>query len=467
MLALHSSTPHDTQILRNALSISGSIRRSHIEISLLLPQLSNINAAGDPKYKRHLRSSLGHWLYTQRSTPAAKGAIESYLDLIFETVMGDISGFEAANVDLGEADNAVLPSAPRVLKFGVVGIGRMGQKHALNILRLVPRAKLVCACSPAKADLEWAESNLVPHGIAISPTFEEMIQFPGLDAVVIASSTEFHYQHTKASLQRGIHVLCEKPLAQTAEQVEDLLSKVHESPHVRLMVGFTRRFDENYQEAVQKIQEGAIGSPVVIRSQGCEKLEDAPFMHSYVTNAARGGGFFVDSVIHDIDLALSFLEAGGKPFNPRYICAFGTVAHFKELEDESLCDADNVVGIVQYWGGQISFHYNSRTAAAGYDNQTEIFGTHGKLSVNLVSKRDRLELSDENGVHVSALPSWYDRYKLSFVSELIAYTDAVLDQKPMPISLEACVTSLKIAQALQESFRSGKRLEFDEDGKRV
>lgn len=381
--------------------------------------------------------------------------------------MGDISDFAGANVYSGEADNRILPLAPRVLKFGVVGIGRMGQQHALNILRLVPRAKLVCACSPAKADLEWAESNLVPYGVAVFPSFEEMIRFPGLDAVVIASLTELHYQHTKASLQRGIHVLCEKPLAQTVEQVEDLVSMVRASPQTRLMVGFTRRFDENYQEVVQKIQAGAIGSPVVIRSQGCEKLEDAQFMHSYVVNAARGGGFFVDSVIHDIDLTLSFLEAGGKTVAPRSICAFGTVAHFKELEDEALCDADNIVGMVQYWGGQISFHYNSRTAAAGYDNQTEIFGTHGKLSVNLVPKRNRLVLSDQNGVHFSALPSWYDRYKPSFVSEMIAYTDAVLDQSPMPISLEACVTSLKIAQALQESFRTGKRIEFDENGKRV
>lgn len=381
--------------------------------------------------------------------------------------MGDVSAFVAANGHSVDVDNGASRPTPRVLNYGVVGIGRMGQQHALNILRLVPRARLVCACSPAKADLVWAESNLVPHGVAVFSTFEEMIQFPGLDAVVIASITELHYEHTKASLQRGIHVLCEKPVAQTVEQVEDLVSIVNASPKTRLMVGFTRRFDENYQEVVQKIREGAIGSPVVIRSQGCEKLDDTPFMHSYVVSAARGGGFFVDSVIHDLDLTLSFLEVGGKPVTPQSVCAFGTVAHFKELEDESLCDADNIVGTVQYWGGQISFHYNSRTAAAGYDNQTEVFGTHGKLSVNLVSKRNRLELSDNSGVHVAALPSWFDRYKPSFVLELIAYTDAVLDQKPMPIPLESCITSLKIAHALQESFRTGKRIEFDQNGKRV
>lgn len=367
---------------------------------------------------------------------------------------------------MGDPGTVVAPNGG-ILNIGVVGIGRMGQLHALNIMRLVPRAKLVCACSPAKADLDWAETNLVPHGVAVFPTFEEMIQFPGLNAVVIASFTELHYHHTKESLKRGIHVLCEKPISQTVEQLQDLVSIAQSSPTTRAMVGFTRRFDENYQEAVQMIREGAIGSPVVIRSQGCEKLEDGPLMHAYVVNAARGGGFFVDSFIHDIDLALSFLEADGKTPIPRSVCALGTAIHFKELEQESLGDADNAVGMVQFWDGQISFHYNSRTAAAGYDNQTEIFGTRGKISVNLVSKRNRLELSNENGIHNSALPSWYDRYKPSFVTELIAYTDAVLDQKPMPISLESCVTSLTIAQALQESMRTGKKIDFDKTGKRL
>lgn len=381
--------------------------------------------------------------------------------------MGSIKTQESADVYSVEPDNMAPPPRKNFLNMGVVGIGRMGQQHALNLLKYIPRARLVCACSPADADIAWAKTELIPYGISVYRTFEEMIQFPGLDAVVIASITELHYEHTKMALERGIHVLCEKPISQTVDQLEHLVTIAKSTPATRVMVGFTRRFDENYQEAVQKIREGAVGSPVVIRSQGCEKLSDAPFMHAYVVNAARGGGFFVDSFIHDIDLSLSFLEADGQDPIPKSVCALGTAAHFKGLEDESLRDADNAVGMVQFWGGQISFHYNSRTAAAGYDNQTEIFGTKGKISVNLVSKQNRLEVSDDNGIHCSALPSWYDRYKSSFVTELIAFTDAVLENKPMPISLDSCVRSLTIAQALQESMRTGQKIDFDESGKRL
>lgn len=105
------------------------------------------------------------------------------------------------------------------LAFGVVGIGRMGQRHALNLLRLIPNAKLVCACSPAPADLEWAEKELVPHGVRIYSAFEDMIQHEGLQAVIISSLTTLHYRHTVESLQRGVHVLCEKPICQTEDEV--------------------------------------------------------------------------------------------------------------------------------------------------------------------------------------------------------------------------------------------------------
>lgn len=107
----------------------------------------------------------------------------------------------------------------RQLGVGVVGIGRMGRRHALNVLHRIPRAKLVCACSPAEADLIWADEHLVPHGTRVVPTFEKMIETPGLDAVIIASATPLHTSQTTAALKKGLHVLCEKPVAQSVEEV--------------------------------------------------------------------------------------------------------------------------------------------------------------------------------------------------------------------------------------------------------
>ena len=237
------------------------------------------------------------------------------------------------------------------------------------------------------------------------------------------------------------------------------MKRAETSPQTKLMVGFTRRFDENYQDALIKIRSGAIGKPVVIRSQGCEVFDDSDFMHTYLKHS---GGIFFDSIIHDIDLALSFF---GDDSIPKSVCAFGTAALFTELAASG--DADNAVGICQFWGGQIAYFYNSRTAAAGYDNQTEIFGTAGKISVNLVSRKDRVEVSNASGIHVSALPGWYERYTPSFVTEVNAFVNAVLDGQPMPIPLRTCVTSLRIALALQKSLRTGQKIDFDQAGNEI
>ena len=107
----------------------------------------------------------------------------------------------------------------RKLNVGVVGIGRVGQSHALNILHRAPRANLLCACSPKDLDLAWADEHLVPHGVQVYRTFDELIETPRLDAVIIASLTSLHTEHTTAALDRGIHVLCEKPVCTSVDEV--------------------------------------------------------------------------------------------------------------------------------------------------------------------------------------------------------------------------------------------------------
>ena len=233
-----------------------------------------------------------------------------------------------------------------------------------------------------------------------------------------------------------------------------LIERVESNPKTKLMVGFTRRFDASYQDAKAKIEQGVIGRPLVVRSQGCERLDTSSFFKQYLKDS---GGIFIDSIVHDIDLALYWL---GEDSLPKSVSSAGVAAIHKELEDDG--DADNAVGICEFWDGKIAFFFNTRTSAHGYDNQSEIFGTAGKLSVNLVPRLNRVEIADSDGfVKIEPTPSWYDRYKEAFVTEVISWVDAVLDDKPMPIPLRSSLTGLVIAQALQESLRTGKKIEFD------
>ncbi|KAJ0343525.1 hypothetical protein COL154_009087 [Colletotrichum chrysophilum] len=350
-----------------------------------------------------------------------------------------------------------MASQHKILNVGVVGIGRMGQRHAMNLLRLVPRAKLLCACSPAKADLDWAAVNLEPYGVKVYSTFEEMIETPELEAVIISSITALHMPQTIAAFEKGIHVLCEKPICNSVPELEDLCRRVESKPETKVMVAFSRRFDDSYQDALSKIKEGTIGRPFVFRSHGIEKGDQSPFFIQYLANS---GGIYYDTAIHDIDLSLMFL---GEDSVPKSVSAIGTADIFPDLKKTG--DADNAIGLCEYWDGKIAHFYHSRSSAVGYDNVTEIFGTEGKLTVNATPRKNRVEIAASDGfVKVEPTPSWYDRYISAFVVEANAFVDAILDGKDLPIPLRSAVTSLRIAAGLQESLRTGQKIYFNRQG---
>ena len=78
------------------------------------------------------------------------------------------------------------------------------------------------------------------------------------------------------------------------------------NPHLKIMAGFSRRFDKSYRNAAQQIFNhasgaSAIGKPFMVRSNTCDLLDETGF---FVRYAARNGGIFVDCAIHDIDLTL-------------------------------------------------------------------------------------------------------------------------------------------------------------------
>lgn len=230
-------------------------------------------------------------------------------------------------------------------------------------------------------------------------------------------------------------------------------------PQAKVMVGFVRRFDENYQDALRKIKEGAIGEPIIVRSQGAEKLDKTGYFIGY---ARQSGGIFLDTVIHDIDLTLSIL---GDDIKPKALWSTGIIAHHHEMKEFK--DVDNAVAVVEFWGGRIAHYYHSRTTSNGYDNSTDIIGMTGKISINSVPHRNKVQVSNATGIIQEVTPSWIDRYREAFVTELNQFTDAILDKTELPMTLSAALTGLKIAVALQKSLETGRKIEFDENGEEL
>lgn len=225
------------------------------------------------------------------------------------------------------------------------------------------------------------------------------------------------------------------------------------------MVAFVRRFDRDYQDARSRITQNSIGAPIVIRAQGCERLDTSDAYKQYLHDS---GGIFMDTVIHDIDLSLYLF---GGDCVPKSVSAVGIAACHPQLPANG--DRDNAVGVCEYWDGKIAFFYHSRTSAHGYDNTIEVFGTAGKISINIHPRANAVEVCDRDGfIKTPATPNWYERYAPAFVNEANQWVDAVLDKQPLPIPFESSLVSLKIATALQESLNTGRKIYFDQNGNR-
>lgn len=101
----------------------------------------------------------------------------------------------------------------RKLKIACAGLGRMGARHALNLLTRTPRAELVAAFTPDPKELEWAKGELEPYGVTLYSDYDELLKHEGLEAVLVATVTSVHAEFSIKAMEKDLHVLVEKPLS--------------------------------------------------------------------------------------------------------------------------------------------------------------------------------------------------------------------------------------------------------------
>lgn len=242
-------------------------------------------------------------------------------------------------------------------------------------------------------------------------------------------------------------------------QCRNVVAEARKRPHLKVMCGFSRRFDESYRDAFRKMEQGLIGRPSILRSQTCDKHDPSGF---YVAYAAWSGGVFVDMAVHDIDLTLWFF---GDDVIPKRISAYGIRAVQPELKQYN--DYDNAVGVVEFYNGKIAYYYCSRMMAHGQEDTTEIIGAEGKLTINGNPQQNFVNYYHSGGITREVPPTYWGRFEMAFVKEAQEFADACLDGTPLPMKLSNAAKAVEIGSALQEALVTGKQITFDEIGRRV
>lgn len=180
------------------------------------------------------------------------------------------------------------------MRCALIGLGQIGATH-LEAMR-VDGAELVAVADPREA----ARAAAGGKGLRAFEDARDPELIALVDAVVIATPPATHHELVCHFLERGVHVLCEKPLALGAAEARSMLALAH-ARGLELMMASKFRYVDDVLEARGLIESGAIGAPFVFENAFCSKVKMKDRWNA--TKAVAGGGVLIDNGTHSVDIA--------------------------------------------------------------------------------------------------------------------------------------------------------------------
>ncbi|HZU00462.1 MAG TPA: inositol 2-dehydrogenase [Ktedonobacteraceae bacterium] len=305
-----------------------------------------------------------------------------------------------------------------LLKIGLIGAGRIGRMHAEHLTMRVPSAELVMVADVLE---ENARQCAKRYGIPFATQdYHAVLARPDIEAVAICSSTDTHARIIEEAAQTGKHIFCEKPIALDLATIDRALDAVKHAG-VKLQLGFNRRFDASYRRVRQAIEQGETGD---LHQLHIISRDPAPPPIEYIRSS---GGLFLDMTIHDFDMARFLIGS-----EVDEIFAMAGVMVDPAIGEAG--DVDTAIVMLHFNNGVIGTIENSRCAAYGYDQRVEVLGSAGAVWTENNYPNTAI-ISDSRSIRRDLPLHFYiERYTESYITEMEAFVDAVLHDKPVPVT---------------------------------
>ena len=335
-----------------------------------------------------------------------------------------------------------------MIKVGIIGAGRIGRVHAESLYYHVKTAQITAVSDPAMApDMkEW----LAERNIEAFAGYNEIINDPRIDAVMVCSPTKTHTEIAIAAIKAGKHVFCEKPISADISEIKAVMSELEKTP-VLFQVGFNRRYDHNFKAVREAVAAGRIGEPHIVK---ITSRDPNPPSLDYVKVS---GGLFLDMAIHDFDMA-RFLT--GSEVEEVFAC--GAVLVDPEIGKAG--DIDTAVTTLKFASGALAVIDNSRRAEYGYDQRAEVFGSKGLVSISNDTPSSAV-ISGKDGV-TGEKPLYFflERYMNSFTDEVTDFINAIEKGTPPAVLAYDGLQAVLIAKAAGKSLNENRPVKLSEIG---
>jgi len=315
------------------------------------------------------------------------------------------------------------------IKWGVLSTAKIGRK------KVIPAITTSCngeVAGIASRNFERAQSVAKDLGIETAyDSYEALLADPNIDAVYIPLPNSLHVPVAIQALEAGKHVLCEKPIALTAEDGERLLAAAKQHPELKVMEAFMYRFHPQWAWALEQIRSGAIGELRHMQAMFSYYMDDDSNIRSI---AELGGGGLMDVGCYCVSAAR--LAFGEEP---------------EVLSSDFQYNANTGVDILatgqlKFPGATVSF-----TSATQMEHcqHVAIHGTRGRIDIEHAfnpaldgTAKVVLTQEGERSEHVTESCNHFRLQVESFAQDILE------DRAPM-ISLEDSIANMRVIDALK------------------
>jgi predicted dehydrogenase len=327
-------------------------------------------------------------------------------------------------------------------RVGIVGLGWIAQVIHLPILAKQPDVELIAVC-----DRERAKANFVAEKFGVKRFYtdvNQMLANEGLNALIVATSTDAHQEVTTTALRAGCDVLVEKPIARHyAEAVA--MADVAKETKKKLMVGMNHRFRPDTMILKSFVEGKELGKLLYTK---CGWLRKRDTDSTWATKKEKsGGGVFVDLGIPMLDLSLWLM---GYPEVTR-VSAMDFHQKTKTVEDTSL------VSLVLKSGAALRIEVSWSLLTDEDVYYCVLYGTDGTAQMNPLRVNKEL-----HGNLVNLAPAKMEQpaqlFRRSYENELKHFIGAVRGLHPIISTGEEAVQRMRVVDAVYKSVRTGKEV---------
>ncbi len=329
-------------------------------------------------------------------------------------------------------------------KLKVANIGmKFGMSHVEGARDF--GAEIALLCDNNEENLRFAgERYGVPEDRWITD-YNDIITNESIDVATVAIPDQQHVKVSCDLLRAGKHVLCEKPLALTREDIEEMV-RVSDECEAKFMVGQICRFTPAFEKAKELVSSGTIGDVYFIESEYahdymklCDEWRADPARHGVI-----GGG------CHAVDLIRWIVG------DPQEVFAYG--AHML-LPMVSYDDA--TIAVMKFGENVMGKVFVSTGCKRGYTMRTVIYGTKGTIICDNTSPTMTLFLTDEEGVVLPEQTIDVVVNNHNAAKEFEVFADAIINDKPVMTDAREGAKTVAVCLAIVESAKTGKPVKPD------